>query len=430
MNRLSAEKRAEILDDMVESKSLRAISRTRKGNARRSSTDPRNKTVALNTVYKLLADVGDTAIDFLDMRLRDLPCTRIEADEAYAWVRMNPIKVRRRAITDPELGVFWIWVALDPASKLVVHWHIGGRGNPDGKLFIDGLANRLANRIQLTTDSLPSYRRAVEKRFGMNIDYATVKKRDAEEERLREEMGDHAYRRLRRKGRVEVESSPPEVIVGMPDLRLATTNHIESFFQKFRQNLRRMVRKTTGYSKTVAHLMRAVALYIFHYNFCRVHSSIGTTPAIAAGIEDSRWTWEDFLPLVDEFTASKGRKTTRANPTSPPAKSSPPSPSLLSSSTWPSADAQTGSEVRFLVYLGPAGDYAKVHKETCWHARYNADDPIGAARFRVCEAIEEAMALANQLAPGHAEGCKVCIDEYHVLGYRDPGRKPRPPRIR
>lgn len=232
MNRLSPEKRVGILHDMVESKSLRGISRTRNGNARRSSSDARNKPVALNTVYKLLADAGDAAIDFLDAKLCNLPCTRIEADEAYTWVKMHPVRVRKAGGTDEEKGVFWIWIALDPVSKLVAHYYIGGRGYADGQVFIEGLAERISGRFQLTTDSLASYRRPIENSFGANIDYATVKNKTQKRSAFERSWGTSSIVIKRKKAAQKVLNILlPKLLLEIPTLRSPRQIILKAFFK-------------------------------------------------------------------------------------------------------------------------------------------------------------------------------------------------------
>lgn len=178
-----------------------------------------------------------------------------------------------------------------------------------------------------------------------------------------------------------------------------------------------MVRKTTGYSKNLTNLKRTIALYVFHYNFCRIHKTLGTTPAIAAGIDDTRWEWEHFLDLIDAYTAEK--RIAAKLPTD--------EQSIEPTCT----EAQMVIEPSYFVYLSRDGDYAKVHHSSCKNARHGSGSSKQSGQFWLCETVGDALALAEEKAPGMAEKCKVCFSDYNTLSYRDPARRssrPQPQR--
>lgn len=62
-----------------------------------------------------------------------------------------------------------------------------------------------------------------------------------------------------------------------------------------RMQIRRFTRLTNAFSKKLANLKAALALYFAHYNFIRPHRTLRVTPAMAAGITDRLWTWQDLL---------------------------------------------------------------------------------------------------------------------------------------
>ncbi len=393
VNRLNHDKQVALLQDMMERMSIRGLHRTKKGNTGPSGRPSRT------TILKLLAEAGDTAIEFLGERMRDLPSTLVEADELHAYVAIRGRTLfLRKMRAPPGQGVFWIWVAIDVTSKLVVAWHIGGRGNSDAKVFIDDLKARCPNRLQLTTDSHHPYIEAVEKAWGGEIDYATVKKQDDQQQEVIEEyLGVDQPRPKRRRSKREM--APPEIRSGSPDPSLITTNHIESFFQKFRQNLGRFARKTTLFSKTLINLKRAVALYVFYHNFIRVHMSLATTPAVAAGIDDSEWTWEMFIELIDgnrkkwalEREAAKQQDATSESVIILPAPRS--------------------QDMPFTVMFSFLQKYAKIHRSDCKHLRDTPErgSKRGASHKFQCETIEAARNLAYNLVPDEVAECKVCL---------------------
>ena len=84
-------------------------------------------------------------------------------------------------------------------------------------------------------------------------------------------------------------------IIGEPDRDHISTSYVERQNLTMRVSMRRFARLTKGFSKKVENLKPAVALHFYHYNFMREHSSIGCTPAVAAGVTKSIWEWDTVL---------------------------------------------------------------------------------------------------------------------------------------
>jgi IS1 family transposase len=276
MNRLSQDERAQIIRALVEGNSIRSTVRM--------------TGFAKNTITKLLVEVGLACAAYQYEHLRDLPATRIECDEIWAFCHAKEKNVPEEHKWEWGYGDVWTWVAIDPDSKLVCSWLIGRRDRADAITFMLDLAARLRDRVQLTTDGHNPYMEAVEKAFRGQIDYAMLVKyygQDPNEER---------------------RFSPPVVldervivVAGNPDPDKISTSYVERQNLTMRMGMRRFTRLTNAFSKKVENLGAAVALHYMHYNFGRPHGSLGrlTTPAMAAGLSDHVWTAHEIAGLIE-----------------------------------------------------------------------------------------------------------------------------------
>lgn len=215
--------------------------------------------------------------------LRDLPCQRIQCDEIWSFCY-----AKQKNLPDELKGTFgygdvWTWVALDADTKLVPCWHIGWRNADDAYTFTSDLADRLANRIQLTTDGHKVYLEAIESAFGSEIDYAMLVKLYGAEP-----MTEARY------SPPKCIAAEPHVVQGKPEPKNISTSYVERQNLTMRMSMRRFTRLTNGFSKKVENLEHAVALHFMYYNFARPHKSLANayprTPAMAAGITDHIWT--------------------------------------------------------------------------------------------------------------------------------------------
>src|SRR3569832_626095 len=160
MNKLSTEKRVQIISALIEGNSLRATARMTKA--------------AFNTVLKLVPEIGKACAANQEREKRNLPCKRIQCDEIWSFCYAKEKNVPLDLLPIFGYGDVWTWVAIDADTKLVPCWLVGERSVAYAKKFIDDLASRMANRIQLTTDGLRTYMTAVEGAFGADIDYAML----------------------------------------------------------------------------------------------------------------------------------------------------------------------------------------------------------------------------------------------------------------
>jgi IS1 family transposase len=278
MNRLSTEKRAQVLSMLVEGNSVRATSRM--------------AGVAINTVQKLILDVGEAAAAYHDEHLRDLPCKTIEADEIWSFVGSKQKNIPADRVGDPNYGDVWTWTALDADSKLIVSWYVGGRAFEDCMAFMEDLKARLAGRIQLSTDGHQAYVAPVGLTFRQDIDWAQIQKTY---------RADHSGER--RYSPQVCTGVKKRILKGDPDPDRISTSYVERQNLTMRMGMRRFTRLTNGFSKKLDNHMAAIALHFLHYNFARPHTTLADpyprTPAMAAGVADHVWTLTEIARLLD-----------------------------------------------------------------------------------------------------------------------------------
>src|SRR5271154_6555891 len=162
MNKLTPEKRAQALQMMAEGISLRAMTRL--------------TGISRTTLLKLLEDAGQAFSEYQDRVLVNLPCKRVQVDEAWAFCYAKQKNVATAKAAPEGAGDIWTWVGLDADTKLVASFYVGARDGDAAMTFINDLARRLSTRVQLTSDGLRSYLEAVEGAFGADVDYAMLVK--------------------------------------------------------------------------------------------------------------------------------------------------------------------------------------------------------------------------------------------------------------
>ena len=275
MNKLSPARRAQVISALVEGNSIRAT-------CRMTGT-------AKGTVLKLLADVGEVCRDYQDKHVRKLTTRRVQCDEIWAFCHAKEKNVPEEKRGQFGYGDVWTWTAIDADSKLVISWCIGGRDSYTGLAFMQDVARRVSQRVQLTTDGHKVYLNAIENVFGIDIDYAMLVK----------VYGSPSKEEQRRYSPASCVGTETQVIRGNPDPKHINTSYVERQNLTMRMGMRRFTRLTNAFSKKVQNLGHAVALHFLHYNFCRVHPTLGTTPAVAAGVADHVWSIDELVGLLD-----------------------------------------------------------------------------------------------------------------------------------
>jgi len=276
MNRLSQEERVRVIASLVEGNSIR--SRVRMTG------------VAKNTVARLLVEIGAACLEFQNEIMQNLPCKRLQADEIWSFVGAKQKNVQPHHFEDDGFaGDVWTWTAIDADTKLVPVWAIGPRDAVTARDFMTDLASRLKNRVQLTTDGLKAYLSAVDAAFGDDIDFAQLIKvygtsPDSE----------------KRYSPAQCMGCEKNDVKGSPDRKYISTSFVERQNLTMRMSMRRFTRLTNAFSKKLENHIAAISLHFMFYNFARVHQTLKTTPAVAAGIADRVWTVADIVGLLEK----------------------------------------------------------------------------------------------------------------------------------
>lgn len=284
MNRLPREKRVQILSMLCEGSSMRSISRV--------------ADVSINTVSKLLVDAGKVCSAFHDDKVRGVKSKRVQVDEIWSFVYSKQKNVENAKRKDLAWGDVWTWTAIDADSKLLVSWLVGGRDSEYAAGFMADLADRLANRVQLTSDGHKAYLEAVEGAFGADVDYAMLVKM----------YGAAPETAKGRYSPAECTGARKMAIEGEPDRKHISTSYAERQNLTMRMSMRRFTRLTNGFSKKFENHMHMVALYTVWYNFVKMHKTLKMTPAMAAGVSDTLMDMGDIADLVEAAAPKPGRR--------------------------------------------------------------------------------------------------------------------------
>jgi IS1 family transposase len=279
MNKLSVSKKVQIINLLVEGMSMRATSRV--------------ADVSINTVTKLLIDVGRACQNFHDENIHGLTTKRIQVDEIWSFVyakEKNVPEIVNTDINKDKAGDAWTWVGIDADTKLVVSWCVGNRTIVEGKAIMEDIKSRVNNRLQITTDGLHTYLEAIGRTFGTNVDYAQLKKIYGTPE------GNASERRYSPAQCTNIEVKR---ISGKPDAKHISTSYIERQNLTMRMHMRRFTRLTNGFSKKIENHCHAIAIHYVYYNWVKIHTTLRVTPAMEAGLTKDLMSIEDMVRLAD-----------------------------------------------------------------------------------------------------------------------------------
>jgi IS1 family transposase len=276
-NHLKAKRQEEIIHLLVEGNSCRSISRLTGAH--------------LETILRHLVMVGQGCKQLLHQRLRNLDLRHIQADEIWTFCTKKQGTLSDAEKLNPHMGDQYLFVALDTDTKLVVTFALGKRTRKTTDVFLKDLARRIVlpelahegDKPQLSTDAFGPYREAVDLIFADKIDYGQIVKIY------------HPSEQPGRYGPPDVVATKRKDIRGIADLWKICTSHIERNNLTIRTFLKRFTRLSLGFSKKRANLWAAICLHVAHYNFCRIHGTLKTTPAVAAGVTEEPWTLEQLL---------------------------------------------------------------------------------------------------------------------------------------
>jgi len=277
VNKISIERKAEIIRVLCEGNSIRSTARI---------TD-----TAINTVIKLLREVGTACLDYQDKAMNNLTCQKLQCDEIWSFVYAKAKNVPDKYQGERGYGDCWTFTAIDADTKLVPAWLVGVRDIDCAREFIDGLKARLANRVQLTTDGHKMYLTAIEHAFGSDVDYAQLVKLYGQGKE-----GEKRY------SPSECIGAEKHIVQGNPNMKAVSTSFVERQNLTMRMSMRRFTRLTNAFSKKLENHESALALYFMHYNFVRPHKTLANpyprTPGMASGVASRIWTIGDIVGLI------------------------------------------------------------------------------------------------------------------------------------
>jgi IS1 family transposase len=274
MNGLIKTKQIAVIASLCEGSSIRSVERI--------------TGIHRDTIMRLGVRVGNACQKILDQKMRGLNCSRIEVDELWGFIakkKAHASQIDRRA----GLGDVWTFLSIDPETKLMPSFLVGKRDRYHAVRFMEDLASRLNNRIQLSTDALSAYADAVEIGFGADVDYAQIVKEYASP--AREDQRKYSPATL-----VAVYKS---VVNGVPNPAKVCTSYIERANLTMRLHCKRLARLTLAFSKKLENFRAAVALNLAYYNFVKTHGTLRCSPAMAAGIETTHLTIDNLIEFAD-----------------------------------------------------------------------------------------------------------------------------------
>lgn len=282
MNRLTTDKRCQIVRLLVEGMGINATCRT--------------TGFSKVTVLRLLSELGAACAEFQYNHLVGLSCNHVQCDEIWSFVHCKEKNVPQDKIGEFGYGDVWVWNAVDSETKLIFSWHVGMRGAEDAKAFMFDVAGRVDGRFQLTTDGHKAYLRAVLDAFGTErIDYAMLVKKYGNDFSTPERMYSPAV----------CTGCEQKAIMGDPDPKKISTSYVERTNLTLRMGNRRFTRLTNAHSKKIENHEASIALHLMYYNFARPHQTLTkeagakTTPAMAAGVADHVWTIAEIVSLLE-----------------------------------------------------------------------------------------------------------------------------------
>jgi IS1 family transposase len=255
------------------------------------STTSRFTGVHRDTCTRLMTRFANACQKFLNLEMRDLQLNHVEIDELWTYCRKKRYSIKGDEPDLDKIGEFYIFVALDQETRLIPAHRVGRRTKETTEDFIFELASRLkfprphlSDRhaykggeykpfVRISTDAFPAYPDAIRAAFGPYAAYGQIKK--------------HTENR-------KLKSITRRVFRGDIDPKDITTSLVERSNLNSRNFMKRLMRKSTGYSKKLENLVAATAVHFAHYNYCWKLKTLKTSPAVKAGLMKVVWTLEDL----------------------------------------------------------------------------------------------------------------------------------------
>lgn len=276
MNKLPIAKRVQLIQLLVEGMSLRATSRI--------------ADVSINTVTKLLVDVGAACQRFHDETVVAVSSQRVQCDEIWSFVYAKNKNVESAVAAPDKAGDVWTWTGIDADTKLIISWYVGNRDAESAHEFMQDVKSRLSTRVQLTTDGFKPYLKAVDDAFDGEVDFAQLVKVYGAADGVGNE---------KRYSAADVTGTRQNIVEGRPDEKHISTSYVERQNLTMRMHMRRFTRLTNAFSKKVENHCHAIALHFVYYNFCKIHKTLRVTPAMEAKLAGRPMTIQQLVELAD-----------------------------------------------------------------------------------------------------------------------------------
>jgi IS1 family transposase len=276
MNKLNHDQRCAVIRCLCEGCSIRSTVRI--------------TGVAKNTIQKLTKEVGEACLAYSDKVFRNLIVERAQVDEIWCFCYAKEKNLPDHLRDDPTVGSMWTWTAMDAQTKLIFSWRLGSRDASVGQVFMDDVAARVNNKLQLTTDGHAVYLNAVTNSFGYAVDYAQLVKL----------YGTPSKDEAIRYSPAKCLGARKEPLIGDPDKDHISTSFAERQNLNIRMQNRRFTRLTNAFSKKAEMLAYSVAITFFYHNFARKHQTLRMPPALKHGVATHVWSISDMVKLADE----------------------------------------------------------------------------------------------------------------------------------
>jgi transposase-like protein/IS1 family transposase len=241
-----------------------------------------------HTVLKTLEIIGQKCEQLHDRLVRNVTTGALQIDEL--WSRVG-ISQRRTTPSDELRGDFYTYLAVTAREKFIVSYLTGKRNYSNTDDFVADVAERIVGRIQITTDSYRPYQSTVRRHLLERLDFATMQKLYA----MPFDTKGEAWRRY----------SPPRctgvkvrIQAGAPRQDRINTSFVERSNLTLRHFNKRFARLGLGWSRKLDNHKHAISLFIAAYNFCKVHSTLGCTPAVGVRLTDHTWTIEELIKCI------------------------------------------------------------------------------------------------------------------------------------
>ena len=281
MNKLSNERRAQVIGALIEGNSIRST-------VRMTGT-------CKDAVTKLIRDMGEACADHHNAAVRGVESKRVQCDEVWSFCYAKAKNAPNAKFKGIWAGDVWTWTAIDADSKLILSYLCGERNAQWAKSFMEDLASRVTTRIQLTTDGHKSLRGRCRGAFGMQVDYAMLIKLYGSPTEVTESRYSPATC-------IGIRTA---VLSGNPDPEHISTSYVERQNLSLRMSVRRFTRLTNAFSKRYENHCHMVAIYYAYYNFCRVHQTLRVTPAMEAELADHVWSLVELVLLLEQKDQAK-----------------------------------------------------------------------------------------------------------------------------